>query len=138
MKPIRIVTAFFDIGRACFEGYERDNETYFAYFRFWARIRNEMTIYCAPDHAARVAAIREEFGLSDRTEIVPVPDPFAIEPDLYRRMERAAADPGFQSFRLYLAPENGAYRVARVRVLDQFCHTMRAESVVLLERILSR
>ena len=38
---------------------------------------------------------------------MPVSDPFAIEPDLYRRMERAA-DPGFQSFRFYLAPENGA------------------------------
>ena len=108
MKPIRIVTAFFDIGRAHFEGYERDNETYFAYFRFWARIRNEMLVYCAPEHTARVAAIRAEFGLADRTEIVPVSDPFAIEPGLYRRMERAAADPGFQSFRFYRAPENGA------------------------------
>ena len=108
MKPIRIVTAFFDIGRAHFEGYERDNETYFAYFRFWARIRNEMLVYCAPEHAERVLSIREAFGLADRTEVVTVADPFAIEPDLYRRMQRAAEDPGFQSFRFYRAPENGA------------------------------
>ena len=108
MKPIRIVTAFFDIGRAHFEGYERDNETYFAYFRFWARIRNDMLIYCAPEHAERIKAIRAAFGLAERTEIVPVSDPFAVEPELYRRMERAAADPGFQSFRFYRAPENGA------------------------------
>ena len=108
MKPIRIVTGFFDIGRARFKGYERDNDTYFAFFRFWARIRNEMLVYCAPEHAARVAAIREEFGLKDRTTIVTVDDPFSIEPDLYRRMERAAADPAFQTFRFYRAPENGA------------------------------
>ena len=57
LKRIRIVTAFFDIGRAHFDGYERDNETYFAYFRFWSRIQNEMLVYCAPEHAARVAAI---------------------------------------------------------------------------------
>ena len=108
MKPIRIVTAFFDIGRAHFRGYERDNETYFAYFRFWARIRNEMLVYCAPEHANQVAAIREEYGLADRTEIVTVPDPFAIEPALYQRMQRVVQDPGFQTFRYYSAPENGA------------------------------
>ena len=31
-----------------------------------------------------------------------------------------------------LAPSGGGYRVERVRVIDQFCHTMRTESVVLL------
>ncbi len=108
MKPIRIVTAYFDIGRAHFAGYERDTDTYFAFFRFWARIQNEMLVYCAPEHAAQVLSIREEFGLDDRTEIVTVQDPFAIEQALYRRMQRAAQDPGFQSFRYYGAPENDA------------------------------
>ncbi len=126
MKPIRIVTAFFDIGRAHFDGYERDNETYFAYFRFWARIRNDMIIYCAPDHAERVAAIRAEYGLADRTEIVTVPDIFAIEPDLYRRMQRAAEDPGFQSFRCYRAPENGA-PYSYVTMLKAWCLADAAE-----------
>ena len=120
MKPIRIVTAFFDIGRAHFDGYERDNETYFAYFRFWARIRNEMLVYCAPEHAARVLSIRGEFGLADRTEIVTVADPFAIEPDLYQRMRRAAEDPGFQTFRYYRAPENGA-PYSYVTMLKAWC-----------------
>ena len=81
MMQIRIVTAFFDIGRANFDGYERDNETYFAYFRFWTRIRNDMLIYCAPEHAEKILSIREEFGLADHTEIALVDDPFAIEPD---------------------------------------------------------
>ena len=120
MKPIHIVTGFFDIGRAHFEGYERDNETYFSYFRFWARIRNEMTVYCAPEHAARVLSIREEFGLADRTQIVTVADPFAIEPDLYQRMRRAAADPGFQTFRYYRAPENDA-PYSYVTMLKAWC-----------------
>ncbi len=120
MKPIRIVTAFFDIGRTHFEGYERDNETYFAYFRFWARIRNEMLIYCAPAHADRIAAIRAGYGLADRTEIVTVDDPFAIEPDLYQRMQRVAQDPGFQSFRFYRAPENDA-PYSYVTMLKAWC-----------------
>ena len=120
MKPIRIVTGFFDIGRAHFDGYERDNETYFAFFRFWARIRNAMTVYCAPEHAARVLSIREEFGLANRTEIVTVADPFAIEPDLYQRIQRVAVDPGFQTFRYYRAPENGA-PYSYVTMLKAWC-----------------
>ena len=126
MKPIHIVTGFFDIGRAHFDGYERDNETYFAYFRFWARIRNEMTVYCAPAHAERVTAIREEFGLADRTEIVTVADPFAIEPDLYQRMRRAAADPGFQTFSYYRAPENDA-PYSYITMLKAWCLSNAAE-----------
>ena len=128
MKPIRIVTGFFDIGRAHFEGYERDNETYFAYFRFWARIRNAMTVYCAPEHAARVLSIRAAFGLADRTEIVTVADPFAIEPELYRRMQRAAADPGFQTFRYYRAPENDA-PYSYVTMLKAWCLSDAAERI---------
>ena len=126
MKPIRIVTAFFDIGRAHFEGYERDNETYFAYFRFWARIRNDMLIYCAPQHAERISSIRAEYGLADRTEVVTVPDLFAIEPDLYRRMQRVAKDPGFQSFRFYRAPENDA-PYSYVTMLKAWCLADAAE-----------
>ena len=126
MKPIRIVTAFFDIGRAHFDGYERDNETYFAYFRFWARIRNDMLIYCAPEHADRIAAIRAGFGLADRTEIVTVDDPFAIEPDLYQRMRRVVQDPGFQSFRFYRAPENGA-PYSYITMLKAWCLSDAAE-----------
>ena len=126
MKPIRIVTAFFDIGRAQFDGYERDNDTYFSYFRFWARIRNDMLVYCAPEHAARVAAIRAEFGLADRTEIVPLADPFSVEPELYRRMRQAAADPGFQSFRYYRAPENDA-PYSYVTMLKAWCLADAAE-----------
>lgn len=126
MKPIRIVTAFFDIGRADFGDYARDNDTYFSYFRFWARIRNEMRVYCAPEHAARVMAIRAEYGLADRTRIVPIADPFAIEPELYRRMARAAADPGFQTFRYYRAPENDA-PYSYVTMLKAWCLADAAE-----------
>ncbi len=128
MKPLRIVTGFFDIGRAHFDGYERDNETYFAYFRFWARIRNDMLIYCAPEHADRIAAIRAEYGLADRTEIVSVADPFAIEPELYRRMQAAAADPGFQSIRFYRAPENDA-PYSYITMLKAWCLADAAERI---------
>ena len=49
-----------------------------------------------------------------------VDDPFTIEPDLYRRMRRAAADPSFQTFRYYRAPENGA-PYSYVTMLKAWC-----------------
>ena len=128
MKPIHIVTGFFDIGRAHFDGYERDNETYFTYFRFWARIKNEMTVYCAPEHAVRVAAIRAEYGLADRTEIVSVDNPFTIEPELYRKMELAASDPGFQTSRFYRGPENDA-PYSYITMLKAWCLSNAAERI---------
>ena len=128
MKPVRIVTAFFDIGRAHFDGYERDNETYFSYFRFWARIQNEMLIYCAREHAERILSIRAEYKLAERTEIVTISDPFAIEPELYRRMRRAAADFGFQSFRYYRAPENDA-PYSYITMLKAWCLSDAAERI---------
>lgn len=46
-----------------------------------------------------------------------------------------SCDPATQARDLrILAPEGGDYRVARIRVIDQFCHTMRTEAVVLLSR----
>ena len=51
------------------------------------------------------------------------------------RIIYVSCDPPTQARDLrILAPEGGDYHVSRVRVIDQFCHTMRAESVILLSR----
>ena len=39
-NEISIVTWFFDIGRKDWKGFERDNNTYANYFKFWARLNN--------------------------------------------------------------------------------------------------
>lgn len=103
MTPITLVTAFFDIGREHFENtdYTRSNDQYFDYFAFWARMRNPLVVYTAPEFADRVRAIRAGFGLEKQTTVIPVENPFAIEPELYTRMQKISQDEDFRKFRLY-------------------------------------
>lgn len=39
MSELTIVTAYFDIGRNKWKGFERGNNKYINYFKFWARIK---------------------------------------------------------------------------------------------------
>lgn len=86
---IDIVTAFFDMGRDGWSGFERGNARYIEYFRFWARLRNRVVVYTSPEFAPRVEAIRDAFGLADRTTVVAVPDVHALDADMYRRIDAA-------------------------------------------------
>ena len=63
MNDITIVTAFFDIGREKFKGYERGNNKYINYFKFWARINNNIIIYTNANFEKEIKQIREDFEL---------------------------------------------------------------------------
>ena len=101
MKKIKIVTAYFDIGRADSEVSPRSNNEYIDYFRFWAGIQNEMVIYCQSDYEMQIRSIREEHGLENKTEIITVDNVFGIEPSLLARMEKIQNDTSFSDFRYY-------------------------------------
>lgn len=108
MKEIKIVTAFFDIGRGEYETHKRSTDKYFEYFKFWARIKNELIVYCDPENVERIKAIREDFGLTEQTTVIPV-NMKEIEPDILARMQRIESDEGFQNFRyLEKDPSNTA------------------------------
>lgn len=92
MKEITIVTAFFDIGRENWSGFERDNSKYIAYFKFWARMKNKLVVYTDKETAEKVSQIRDEFGLKDRTQIVIVDDIKTLDPDMYERMARVLSN----------------------------------------------
>lgn len=101
MSDITVVTGFFDIGRAKAEVWPRTNEQYFSYFSFWARLRNELIVYCAPQDAARVMEIRQSYGLGEKTTIVPIDDVYAIEPEMFRKMQAIEKDKDFCAFRYF-------------------------------------
>ena len=96
MKEIVIVTAFFDIGRGDFTEYTRSAELYVEYFRFWAGIKNRMIIFCQPDFSEAILAVRREYGLADRTEIITVENIYDIEPELFERMKKIENDRDFR------------------------------------------
>lgn len=109
MGTIKIVTAFFDIGRANYEKFPRSDQQYFEYFRFWARIQNEMIIFCAPENEKTIMDIRAEYGWKDKTQIVVIPDLYSIEPEFYQRMVEIEKDEAYQNFRYrYHDPSNYA------------------------------
>lgn len=99
MAEVTIVTAFFDVGRKDWKGFERDNQKYIEYFKFWARIRNKLIVYTDQSTAQAVLRIREEFGLKDRTQIVTVDDVYALEADVYQEIETALSKEAAIRFR---------------------------------------
>lgn len=92
MGEITIVTAFFDIGREKWTGFERDNSKYVEYFKFWARIKNKLIVYTDRKTADQVMQIRDRFGLKDRTQTVIIEDIITFDPEAYRRMEMALSN----------------------------------------------
>lgn len=101
MKELIIVTAFFDIGREKSTSYPRTIEQYFEYFRFWARIQNNLIVYCQPQYYEKIYSIREEFGLIEKTKIVPVENIYMQEYEIYQKMCQIEKNEDFLNFRYY-------------------------------------
>lgn len=100
MDKISIVTAFFDIGRKNFKGIPRTNNVYLGYFKFWARLRNDIVIYTESSMQNEILNIRKEFGLENRTKIVIIDDIEEIEPDILKQMESIYNGYWFKRFRI--------------------------------------
>ena len=100
MTPV-IVTAFFDIGRGDFSVLSRKTEEYMEHFEFWARIQNEMVIYCESKNRDRIFNIRKQYGLEDKTTIYVIDEYKTIEKDILNKMEKVSNDISFARFRYY-------------------------------------
>lgn len=100
-KEITLVTAFFDISRDSFEVWSRSNDEYFQYFDFWARIQNNLIIYCAPECENRIMSIRKKYRRENETTIVPISNIFEIEPELYQKMKNVENKENFKKFRYH-------------------------------------
>lgn len=83
MSEISIVTAFFDIGRKDWKGFERDNTTYANYFKFWARVKNPLVVYTEPKMAEQVKKIRADYNLLDKTTIIVIEDVRKLDAPIY-------------------------------------------------------
>ncbi len=92
MGEISLVTAFFDIGRKEWKGFERDNSKYVNYFRFWARVKNNLIVYTEPKMAEEVKKIRADYGLLDRTQVIVIDDIRTIDNEIYQLIEYALSN----------------------------------------------
>lgn len=105
-----IVTAYFDIGRGEFKGdYTRGNNKYINYFKFWARIKNELVVYTQPEFEDEILEIREKFGLKDKTKIIVIDDIYSLYPEIYKRMNEIEKNECFKKYRyIKYSPDNMA------------------------------
>lgn len=89
---ITIVTAYFDVGRGKWTGFERDNNKYVEYFKFWARMKNKLVVYTDERTAQQVLQIRDAFGLKEKTQTVIIDDIRNLDPIVYEKMEKVLAN----------------------------------------------
>ena len=99
MDKITIVTAFFDIGRKDFKELPRSNDKYLEYFKFWARIKNDLVIYTDSVMGPKAMKVREEFGLKDKTKLVIIDDISTIDKELLEKMHTIDGSKSFLNFR---------------------------------------
>lgn len=88
MDEMTIVTAYFNIGREKWKGYERGDNKYVNYFDFWAKIKNNIIVYTDKNLANKVYEIREKYGLKEKTKVIAINNLYDIDALLYNRMKK--------------------------------------------------
>lgn len=97
-SSITLVSAFFPIHRERWSQSGRSSDRYFEYFRHWARIPNDLIVFCLDRDAKRVKEIRDSFG-RDNTTIITVDSPDSLLPDIHHDMTVASHSYSFFSLR---------------------------------------
>lgn len=100
MEEITIVTAFFDINRSNMKGFNRTNQKYLEYFKFWARIKNKIVVFSDKETIKEVKKIREEFNLGAQTECVIIDNYLDIDKQLYESIDNAMSNKQLLDFHL--------------------------------------
>lgn len=121
MSKIKIVTAFFDIGRSEYNVCKRTNDQYFEYFKFWARIQNQLIVYCEKQDADRILDIRRQYGLEDKTTVITLDDVWSIEPEIYQRMVKVENSDEFQNFRYRYGDPSNKAKYNYIMLLKWWC-----------------
>lgn len=100
MQEVTIVTAFFDINRSEMKGFNRSNQKYFEYFKFWSGLKNNLVVYTDKTMAQQVIDWRTSLGLKQQTEVIVLDDIYQLEGDIYQAMLQVEQNPDFINFRL--------------------------------------
>lgn len=121
MDEITLVTAFFNIGRENWKGFVRNDDYYVSCFAHWARLRNRLIVYTSPEVADKVRKIRDQYGLEDKTVIIPVDHVFELDSELYHRIKEAMTQKISWLFHQKLAnPESWNYNYNYIMALKAF------------------
>ena len=87
-NSIDIVTAFFPLNRERWDGFERNNDKYIEYFKFWAQINNKLVVYTTEEFSEKVKEIRKD----KPTKIITIDDYRSIDTELYNSIKDASSN----------------------------------------------
>ena len=102
-ENITLVTCFFELNRGKWNKFNRTNGDYYKYFETWARIHNDLIVYCSVEHKEEIIAIREKYGRKN-TRVVVIDDIFGVDAELYNSIKQSISNPLSIEYRL--TPEN--------------------------------
>lgn len=121
MNTLTLVTAYFNIGRDSWSGFNRNDEKYLSFFSHWARLKNNLIIYTSPDLSEHVSAIRDAFNLKKNTTIIPIEDVTKCAPLLYTQIKTAMSQKESWLFHKKLtSPESWSYHYNYITNLKPF------------------
>jgi protein YibB len=133
---ITFVTAFFDIGRSDWRTkrtgeqsiFVRNTDTYFNCFHRLAKIKNELIVFVAEEHAPRVLAARHALGLEGKTVIYVIENLFSHPSivDIEQSPQRLMT----AEFREFVTlPESPEYLYPRYNILNALKATFVATAL---------
>ncbi len=118
---LTLVTAFFPINREKWQNFERSDNKYLQYFKFWACIKNDLIVYTTPEFKDQILEIRQNFGRNN-TKIVTISNPFDIDPALHHSIQQVAKNKLAQEFRLQPQnPESWNADYNYIMVMKEWC-----------------
>ncbi|MBR2402293.1 MAG: hypothetical protein IKB01_05975 [Lachnospiraceae bacterium] len=122
-STITIVTGFFYIGRekTAKADLARSTQQYFDYFEQWAKMRNKLVVYTEPEFVEQVYQIREKFGLREKTIVIPVENVFAIEQELFDKMQKVSDNQEFRNYRFYVNAMSNDAKYDYVMMMKYWC-----------------
>jgi len=84
---VTIITAFFDINRKAWKGFERSAEDYFGYFLYWCSIENDLIVYVESEELKeKILKARE--SIKHSTEVVVINDVLKENASLYESISK--------------------------------------------------
>lgn len=110
-SEITLITGFFDVGRENYAKTPRSQDQYFAYFKRWARLKNDLIVFCQNQAAEKeIMDVRKSYDLERKTKVVVIEDIYAVEKKLYDQMVKIENNDEFLEFRVGRKdwPENKA------------------------------
>lgn len=120
---ISIVTAFFDINRKEWKGFERGADKYIDDFGWWASIENKLVVYVENEAIKeKVLKIRADYNLQERTKCIVIENIYNVESDLYKSIKKASRYENAVNFRLKPAnPESWSAEYNYIMLMKEWC-----------------